>query len=344
MKTNDILYPYKLTIAIPTYNRVQHLKKNLPQVVAITKKLPIEIIVSDNCSTDETQVFMEEFLQKNPQVRYYRRNENGGMDCNFLNCFDKAHGEYVLLLSDDDLLLAAGLKSLMFALEQSPVFVYLNTTGNLSNKKDGTRTYSAYSRLKEEGLITYMDKNQLLESMGVMITFISSLVCRTEYVRDVENKEQYIGTYFLQSHVALKTMMHDGNYIVNTVTTCAATPNVTLAYDFCYVWGKCYGDLLYKTAIESGFSSQVIDKIAYDSFRNKILDNVWYFRRTCHNEKEWDREALWLYVNKFPDLVPKYRSALACPAKALRCVNFVRLLPRRVKKIPMRLKQLMESK
>lgn len=39
---------------------------------------------------------------------------------------------------------------------------------------------------------------------------MSSLVFRTELVRKVENKEQYIGTYFIQSYIALATMREQG--------------------------------------------------------------------------------------------------------------------------------------
>ena len=96
---------YALTIAIPTYNRLEKLKICLKRLMEQKKIEQIEIIVSDNDSTDGTGEYMTELVKKAENIHYYRNTENVGPDKNFLNCFDKAVGEYVLLLGDDDFLL-----------------------------------------------------------------------------------------------------------------------------------------------------------------------------------------------------------------------------------------------
>ena len=168
-------------------------------------------------------------------------------------------------------------------------------------------------RLKEEGLLIYQDKNEFLQKVGVYITFVSSLVFRTEYVRGIENKEQYIGTFFIQSHIALRTMEHEGCYIFDTVNCCAATGNVTVAYDLFYVWGKCFGDLLYQTAVRSGFDENVVDRVAHRAFANTILGFVWVYRKTCQDADTWDRSAMWAHVKRYPDLQRSFVWAMNCP-------------------------------
>ena len=87
---------YALTIAIPTYNRLEKLKICLKRLMEQKKIEQIEIIVSDNASTDGTGEYMTELVKKAENIHYYRNTENVGPDKNFLNCFDKAVGEYVL--------------------------------------------------------------------------------------------------------------------------------------------------------------------------------------------------------------------------------------------------------
>lgn len=302
-------YKPKLTIAIPTYNRLPKLKQTIARVLKITKGKPVEILISDNGSTDGTREYLQMLMQD--RVRVFFNEKNLGMDRNFLNCFNKAHGEYVMLLGDDDLLLEKGLCSILEAIEKKPVFIHTNSSG-LGKDAQG-QPMPTKPRRKEEGLLIYKDKNQFLQEVGVYITFVSSLVFRTEYVREIENKEQYIGTVLIQSHIALRTMEHEGIYIFDTVNCCAASGNRTVWYDLFYVWGKCFGDLMYKTAVQSGFDETVVDQVAHQAFANTILRFVWAFRWTSNAANQWDRSAIWLYVKRYPDLQRSFRWAMCCP-------------------------------
>ena len=84
-----------LSIAIPTYNRVNNLKQALSKVLEYTKGMDIEIFISDNASTDETQAYVQEIRQIYPYIGYYRNETNLGLDGNFLNCFNRAKGKYL---------------------------------------------------------------------------------------------------------------------------------------------------------------------------------------------------------------------------------------------------------
>lgn len=95
--------PYPLiTIAIPTYNRAN---LYLEQAIecALNQTYPnIEIIISDNCSTDDTETVVKNF--NDPRIRYFRQEKNIGGNNNFNFCIKQAKGEYFLLLMDDDLI------------------------------------------------------------------------------------------------------------------------------------------------------------------------------------------------------------------------------------------------
>ncbi len=91
-----------VSIGIPTYNRANsYLKQALRSAVNQTYK-NIEIIVSDNCSADDTESVVKEF--NDSRIKYYRQKENIGAvpNCNF--CLEQSQGKYFLALYDDDLI------------------------------------------------------------------------------------------------------------------------------------------------------------------------------------------------------------------------------------------------
>ena len=94
-------YPL-VTIAIPTYNRADsYLKQSLKSAVSQTYS-NIEIIVSDNCSTDNTETVIRDFAD--PRIRYFKQGVNIGANNNFNFLLKQANGDYFLLLQDDDLI------------------------------------------------------------------------------------------------------------------------------------------------------------------------------------------------------------------------------------------------
>lgn len=94
-------YPL-VTIAIPTYNRAEtYLRFTLES--ALKQTYPnIEIIVADNCSTDNTEELVKSY--KDNRIRYYRHDKNIGANNNFNFCLQQARGKYFQLLQDDDLI------------------------------------------------------------------------------------------------------------------------------------------------------------------------------------------------------------------------------------------------
>lgn len=91
-----------VSIGIPTYNRANsYLRYSLRSAVSQTYK-NIEIIVSDNCSSDNTESVVKEF--DDPRIRYYRQEENIGPVKNRNFCLEQSQGQYFLLLFDDDVI------------------------------------------------------------------------------------------------------------------------------------------------------------------------------------------------------------------------------------------------
>ena len=89
-----------VTIGIPTYNRANgYLKEALGCALAQTYP-NIEIVVSDNASTDNTEEVVRSYAD--PRIRYFRQATGLIPNDNFNFCLEQARGAYFLMLPDDD--------------------------------------------------------------------------------------------------------------------------------------------------------------------------------------------------------------------------------------------------
>ena len=91
----------KLSICIPTYNRVDYLKKTIKSIL-LSNRQTFELIISDNCSNDNTQDFCLNISQQDSRLKYFRNNQNLGYSQNVYQCIINANSEYIYLLSDED--------------------------------------------------------------------------------------------------------------------------------------------------------------------------------------------------------------------------------------------------
>lgn len=91
--------PRRVTVAIPTFNRLELLKRSVESARSQGYE-DLEIIISDNASTDGTQEYLQSL--SDPRVKVLLNAENLGMVANWGRCLNSATGAYFLLLSDDD--------------------------------------------------------------------------------------------------------------------------------------------------------------------------------------------------------------------------------------------------
>ena len=62
----------------------------------------IEVIISNNASTDDTQEICQEYSKKDGRVKYVTQSSNRGPVANFAEVLKRASGEYFMWLGDDD--------------------------------------------------------------------------------------------------------------------------------------------------------------------------------------------------------------------------------------------------
>lgn len=98
------MYYPKVSVLIPTYNRAKYLEECLNSVL-MQDYTNLEIIISDNASTDNTPEVVRKYLS-DKRLRYYRNEVNVGIIPNWKKLlYEYASGEYGKLICDDDYLL-----------------------------------------------------------------------------------------------------------------------------------------------------------------------------------------------------------------------------------------------
>lgn len=90
-----------VSILIPTHNRPDYAELALQSALAQTYP-HIEIIVNDNSDDTLTRERFAPYIERHPHIHYARVPGCGPLE-NFQHCYDRAQGEYVNYLMDDDL-------------------------------------------------------------------------------------------------------------------------------------------------------------------------------------------------------------------------------------------------
>jgi glycosyltransferase involved in cell wall biosynthesis len=114
-----------LSICIPTYNRAALLRRHVETLCNFTK-IPLEIVVSDNFSTDATREVMGELCSRFENIRYHRQPQPVSIGYNWHTAISKASGKYAFAVADDDVCIEDQLLDAIHSLEvdQSLMCVY----------------------------------------------------------------------------------------------------------------------------------------------------------------------------------------------------------------------------
>jgi len=86
---------------VPTYQRAATLERAVASALRQTHAR-LEVVISDNGSTDRTEEVSRALAERDPRVRYLRHDQNLGSTANFNRLFETCRGEYVMMLADDD--------------------------------------------------------------------------------------------------------------------------------------------------------------------------------------------------------------------------------------------------
>jgi glycosyltransferase involved in cell wall biosynthesis len=188
--------PPLVTIGIPTYNRAEGLQRAVRSALA-QDHAELEIVVSDDASTDSTEAVMRRLADQAPRLRYVRQQRNLGHAGNFQALLDAARGEYFMWLSDDDWIDPSYVSSCLAVLSGEPGY---SLVGGLA------RYYSGGREIVDErptDLVSARPAARVLRYLArVNVNGVLFGVARRAHLRELSFREQVGGDWLLVAGLA----------------------------------------------------------------------------------------------------------------------------------------------
>ncbi len=119
MKDHTTMQSHTLSVLVPNYNDAHYLEEALGAILSQSFK-PTEIIIIDDCSTDNSLEVIDAFCRKNSNIKLVQNDSNKGLPFSIDRFLKLAQGEYSAGCSADDTFLPGFLEKSMSLLAQHP--------------------------------------------------------------------------------------------------------------------------------------------------------------------------------------------------------------------------------
>lgn len=302
-----------LTIAIPTWNRSEYLERTLAQLrreMASVSSEWLEVLVSDNGSTDQTPAVVDAAQIAGLDIRSIRNSENIGSDANIAQCYNLAQGDYVVILGDDDLLVDGCLAWLLRVLET-------RKHGVVCLRAYGFETDFRAEFPGEGGDETeFGDPSTFLAAINSRMTLISSNVMQKALMPDID-ATIYCGGNLVQVHLVIEIALRAKSNLYVNAYKIACKRNNSGGYSFSQIFVREFGNILDRYR-DKGLTDEAIRKIdtrmiiGYFPFylmrlrvgsTTDLAQQTNYFKSRFH-----DRMAFWILL--YPILALPRRVAI----------------------------------
>ena len=122
-----------VSIIMPSYNTANYISESINSVINQTYK-NWELIIVDDCSTDNTDEIVSKFLNDG-RIKYLKNEKNNGAAISRNRALREAKGKWIAFLDSDDLWVSEKLESQI----------------NFMKKNNYSFTYSYYQEINEQG-------------------------------------------------------------------------------------------------------------------------------------------------------------------------------------------------
>jgi len=142
-----------VSVVIPSYNRADTVSQTIESIVNQQCDFEIELIIGDDCSTDNARDVLLAYQAKYPSIiKLLFHDENIGLGANWASCIKQCRGKYISNCDNDDYWHNPLKLQLQVAfMEQNPQYGFSQTDYRRHNRKTG--------RITEHKLTTYKCEN-----------------------------------------------------------------------------------------------------------------------------------------------------------------------------------------
>ena len=239
-----------LSICIPTYNRCEILEENLANLIQLTEfNEEVEVIISDNASSDKTEMIARAYASKFYNIRYYRNNINVH-DHNFELAMNRGSGHYIKLLNDRIKLTNDGLRYIKSKIKEhivdrTPIFFTDDTI---------------YTKKKAE-MIVCTSLDEYIQSISTFVTLIGIFGAWKEQWENINNKSKYAHLLLSQIDWSYQIVLKGKGCVIYDKRVTLPV-SVSLGVRSGYNWFKVHLDNYYMI-MQPYIESSLITKATY---------------------------------------------------------------------------------
>jgi glycosyltransferase involved in cell wall biosynthesis len=190
----------RVSVGLPVYNGANFIRESIQSILQQDFR-DLELIITDNASTDNTEVICREIAGKDSRVRYYRNESNIGAAGNYNKVVELARGEYFRWQAHDDECHPAMVRRCVEVLDQAPSSVVMVYPLAELIDENGRRLEAPLDRIESRDPRPYRRLARLMWTLN-MCDPVFGLI-RMEPLR----KTQLIGAFFGADYVLLAELL-----------------------------------------------------------------------------------------------------------------------------------------
>lgn len=231
LQSRDISFPL-LSICIPVYNRVLLFEQSLRCAIKAASGYEdlVEIVVSDNASTEPICDVVQHLASENPGVvvRYSVLSENRGMAANFLEVVRKSAGTFCWIVGSDDFVLASGVRDILGIIRNQPNIDFISIGFDSINLRSANA--GGWIREIEEGLPKEADWQATAMAHKI------SKACIWDELVDPKFENVMLGS--VMANVFRRTLWL--SVTLDEAAVSGAFSRIHNTYPHCYVFSKAF--------------------------------------------------------------------------------------------------------
>ncbi len=273
-----------ISLCFPTYNRCNQLKITIESILCQKEFIDgrVEIVVSDNASTDDTPQMMKEIISEYPQIKYSRNSENIGATRNYMRVLSLGSGilkklcnDYLVFSNDS---LSNMCNTVIKYQDTCPTIIWSNNNLNIAK-------------------IKYTDFPGMIRDLNYWLTWIGCFsIWSSECCKINDNDLDEIDEQLWHVRMLLKLASYKNKCIIinEQIVTPQKTNHKSFNYGLFKVFYLFFIGIINEYKEMGRISEADVDyvekKLLYDFFTNSLIE--WDNKKSEYYEEE----DLWLLI------------------------------------------------
>lgn len=198
-----------ISICIPTYNGEKAIGKTLDSLIENINSAgisaDIEIVLTDDCSSDETFSAISNYAAKYEYIKIFKNEKNLGMDANFRQAALNSSGEFVWFSGQDDIFLSSSIAHIFETIKRTEnlgiIYVNYSQYSEELNKNtcDSMFHQQVYNpeKIDFDHDLYFKNGEEYFKFFVDAPTFLPATVMKRKYWLNT-NTDEFVGTHYIQ--------------------------------------------------------------------------------------------------------------------------------------------------